>query len=567
MLNYRNNKGAKKILRDDDSESLDSNYTFISHLSWRVHCFVMLALLIVASFYFNKIPLAILFVLFVCQFLIRILIFYPQRIIYFKILNFLVFHLFIAITSLGFDSELNIINFYFLLIVELFFIFDPEYKILRITLAGVLMSSFFCYDYIRDNETFLTPTIQGCFPETFLSKSLLHDSFTFLEYGSIAILLFMLGQIWHRRIQSLSRINHQFQAVIDAVPFEIAIINDKKQYQFLNKVAIKDPEKRKWLIGKTDLEYAMEYGKNLDPTKNRLKHIDEALTTQAPVRFEETIRTGDRLINTTKYVNPVSSSFFASEVMLICTSVDVTEIVQVSAKLDIANKDLSAINEELRSLTFMIGHDLKSPIRNTLLAVQILRKKYETVMAAKDIQLVDSIESQLKFTSNFLEDLIKYTTVGIAAVEKSKIDMNSLMASIQEIVEPELDRKNARLVIENELPPIEANPTLITNLFMNLILNGIKYNESERPTIEISCDIDASYYLWKVSDNGIGIPAENREVIFQLFNRVKTDKNYDGSGIGLSTCKKIVENYNGSIYVDSELDKGTCFYIRLPKSA
>lgn len=567
MVNFRKNKGAKKILIDDESDPTDSNYTYISLLSWRVHSFVMLVLLIVASIYLNNIVTAVLFVLFACQFLVRILIFYPQRIVYFKILTLLVFYLFITIASFGFGTELNVINFYFLLLVELFFIVNPERQLLTFSLVGILISSFFCYKYLSDNVTFLTPTLQRYFPETYLYESLFHESFTLLEYGGVSLLLLLLGQLWHKRIRSLHNLNHQFQAVIDAVPFEIAIINDKKQYQFLNKVAIKDPEKRKWLIGKTDLEYAMQYGKNLDRTKERLKYIKEAITTKAPVHFDETIRSGDRLINTTKYINPVSSSFFASDVMLICTSVDVTEIVQVSTKLDLANKDLSAKNEELRSLTYMIGHDLKSPIRNTMLAVQILRKKYEPVMAEKDIQLVNTLESQLKFTSNFLEDLSKYSTIGIAAVEKSRIDMNSLLASIQQIIEPELKQKNARLVIKNELPPLEANPTLITNLFMNLILNGLKYNESEQPTIQVSCEVKSNNYLWKVCDNGIGISAENKEAIFQLFNRVKTDKNYEGTGIGLSTCKKIVENYQGTIYVDSELNKGTCFYISWPMSA
>jgi len=556
-----------KILIDDESDLVDSNYTFISLLSWRAHSVIMLVILVVASFKLTSLITAILFLLFVCQFLIRILIFYPKRIFILKILTFLVFYLFVTIASFGFGTELNIINFYFLLTVELFFIIDPKRTLLTFSLAGLLMLSFFSYKYLSDNVTILTPMLQKYCPETNLYKSNFHEYFAILEYGALSLLLLMLGRIWHQRMYSLDKINHQFQAVIDAVPFEIAIINDKKQYQFLNKLAIKDPVKRKWLIGKTDLEYAIEHGKNLDPTKKRLKHIEEAITTQAPVHFDEAIRVGDKLINTVKYINPVSSSFFASKVILICTSVDVSEIVQVSERLNEVNINLSAKNEELKALTYMIGHDLRSPIRNTLLAVQILRKKYETVMAAKDIQLVDNLESQLKFTSNFLDDLSQYSTVGIAAVEKSKIDMNSLMASIRQIVEPELDRKKARLVVKSELPPLEANPTLITNLFMNLILNGIKYNESECPTIEISCDIDASNYLWKVCDNGIGIPAENKEAIFQLFNRVKTDKNYEGTGIGLSTCKKIVENYKGTITVDSELNKGTCFYIRLPKSA
>jgi signal transduction histidine kinase len=141
------------------------------------------------------------------------------------------------------------------------------------------------------------------------------------------------------------------------------------------------------------------------------------------------------------------------------------------------------------------------------------------------------------------------------------------MVSIEQIIEPELKSKKASLIIETPLPSINANTTLITNLFMNLILNGLKYNESDHPLVRISCEVDSINCLWKVCDNGIGIPEENRETIFKLFTRVKTDKIYQGSGIGLSTCKKIVESYGGEIYVESELNKGTCFYVRLPISS
>jgi len=127
-----------------------------------------------------------------------------------------------------------------------------------------------------------------------------------------------------------------------------------------------------------------------------------------------------------------------------------------------------------------------------------------------------------------------------------------------------LVRENRAVVTHLELPIVNANETALTQLFQNLISNAIKYRHPERePKIEISCDRNGSGWVFAVQDNGIGIPPEYRELIFKLFKRLQTNQR-QGSGIGLALCAKIVENFGGRIWVESQSGEGSTFRFIVP---
>lgn len=567
MQESREAKYDRNFLQQLESNASEAIFQRLSMLVWGVNFFIMTVLYVFFTFYATTYVLYALTFLLICHILFRIVYHRTQKMFLFKVLTFIVFYFFVTICSFVGGDGLNIINFYFILVVELLFLFRRPNNTVIIFFLTILFFSFFGFKFLEGNSTALSPQVLSLFPETFLDHSRFHESFIVLQFGSLAYILFKLGLIWHSKLHGVEKVNYQFQEIIEALPFEVAIVDENKRYLFLNKLAIKDAQRRKWMVGKTDMEYALEYGKDLENVHKRVAHMEKALQTLNQVKFQEEINTGSSKTDTLKYINPIVSSFFSNQKILVCTSVDVSDLVEVTKKLNIANDTLESKNDELRSLTYMIGHDLRSPVRNTLVSFQMIRKKYESTFSENDNKLMDTVISQMKFTIGFLEDLFKYSTVGVAKLDIAAIDMNSLLASIQQIIEPELKSKKASLIIETPLPPISANPTLITNLFVNLILNGLKYNESSSPLVKISCQVNQENCVWKVCDNGIGISDENKENIFQLFTRIKTDKKYEGSGIGLSTCKKIVENYGGEIYVESEINKGTCFYVRLPISA
>ena len=130
-----------------------------------------------------------------------------------------------------------------------------------------------------------------------------------------------------------------------------------------------------------------------------------------------------------------------------------------------------------------------------------------------------------------------------------------------------LIREKKALICYENLPILRGHTSLITQLFQNFINNGIKYNQSEQPIINISTQQnDQGEYIYAIKDNGIGIAPENQDKVFSMFQRLHTQSDYDGTGIGLSFCTRIVETYGGKIWLESTFGKGTTFYFTLPKA-
>ncbi|MFQ6053620.1 MAG: ATP-binding protein [Candidatus Bathyarchaeia archaeon] len=163
-----------------------------------------------------------------------------------------------------------------------------------------------------------------------------------------------------------------------------------------------------------------------------------------------------------------------------------------------------------------------------------------------------------------IDDLLLLSRVGRKFKEVAEVDLNDLLASILSDLKPSIERRNAEVVVHS-LPVIPVQRIWIRELFTNLIDNGLKFNESETPRVEVMCEERSSDYLFKVRDNGIGIEEQYHERIFNLFERLHTKEEYEGTGAGLAICKKIVENFGGEIWVESTPGKGSTFFFTIPK--
>ena len=129
----------------------------------------------------------------------------------------------------------------------------------------------------------------------------------------------------------------------------------------------------------------------------------------------------------------------------------------------------------------------------------------------------------------------------------------------------ELASSDGWVYVLTPLPTLSATPVRMFSLFKNLIENGIKYNQSQQPQIKINYKDKNSYHQFSVKDNGIGIPKEYHQAVFDLYKRLQTKKAYQGSGLGLSNCKKIVSSMGGTIWVESEGDHGSTFFFTITK--
>jgi light-regulated signal transduction histidine kinase (bacteriophytochrome) len=163
-----------------------------------------------------------------------------------------------------------------------------------------------------------------------------------------------------------------------------------------------------------------------------------------------------------------------------------------------------------------------------------------------------------------IEDLLILSRVGRKFTEIKEVDLNKLLEEILSDLETTIKETSTKVVVD-KLPVLSAQKVWMRQLFMNLISNALKFNESKNPKIEVLYEEKDGFYLFKVRDNGIGIEEKYLERIFKLFERAPTEKKYDGTGAGLSICKKIVEHYGGKIWVESTIGKGSTFMFTLPK--
>ena len=162
-------------------------------------------------------------------------------------------------------------------------------------------------------------------------------------------------------------------------------------------------------------------------------------------------------------------------------------------------------------------------------------------------------------------DLLTYSRAGTSKEISSSIDMNEIAREITSTFTFALKESCGEIIL-NELPTITAVKTQMQQLLQNLVGNAIKYRSSDPPRIEISCTEGEHYWVFRVSDNGIGIDQRFFEKIFVIFQRLHNKTEYSGTGIGLAICKKIVEKHGGSIHVESTPGKGSTFIFSVRKS-
>lgn len=222
-------------------------------------------------------------------------------------------------------------------------------------------------------------------------------------------------------------------------------------------------------------------------------------------------------------------------------------------------------NHELTDFAHLISHDLKAPLRNIASFAELLRKRNESKFSQRDNEFMGFIIKGSKQATQLVEDLLNFAKIDKDLGEPKPLFLCKVLDTVRFNLEGMITSKNGAVNC-GMLPVIEAHSALLTQLFQNLISNGLKYNEDESPIVEIGFEEKQAEIVFFVRDNGIGIPPQYQQEIFKMFRRLHTSEQYEGSGIGLAFCKKIVENYHGDIWLQSEAGKGTTFFFTLPNA-
>jgi light-regulated signal transduction histidine kinase (bacteriophytochrome) len=245
---------------------------------------------------------------------------------------------------------------------------------------------------------------------------------------------------------------------------------------------------------------------------------------------------------------------------------DVTTRKQADEKLLQTVEDLNRSNEELGQFAYIASHDLQEPLRMVASYTQLLSKRYTGKLDADADEFIAYAVDGATRMQRLIRDLLAYSRVGTKGKElletSSETALEHAMMNLGGAIED-----SGALVTHDPLPAVLADEGQLVQLFQNLVGNAIKYQSPGVPRIHISSTKEGqSKWLFSIKDNGLGIESKYFDKIFGMFQRLHGREEFDGTGIGLAICKKIVERHGGNISVESELGQGSTFRFALAES-
>lgn len=228
-------------------------------------------------------------------------------------------------------------------------------------------------------------------------------------------------------------------------------------------------------------------------------------------------------------------------------------------------QELERSNKALEEFAYLASHDLQAPLRK-IIAFGDRLKEQSSNIDEKGKDYLDRMQNAAMRMKIFIDDLLEYSCATSTPKPYKLVDLSKLAQQVCEDLGLQIKNSNTTIEIE-KLPTLKIDPNQFSTVLQNLISNAIKYHrEDVPPIINLTSSYDNEEKAWniKIADNGIGIEEKYFERIFKLFQRLHGKSSYEGTGIGLAICKKVVNNYGGEIAVESQINKGSSFIIKLP---
>jgi len=243
---------------------------------------------------------------------------------------------------------------------------------------------------------------------------------------------------------------------------------------------------------------------------------------------------------------------------------DVTELKNAEIELNNTLKELKRSNRELEQFAYVASHDLQEPLRMISSFTQLLERKYKDVLDTEALEYINFTVDGAKRMQLLINDLLAFSRVNTKGDKFKEVDLEKVIDEVLFNLEITIEETKA-IITKDTLPMICADHGQIVQLFQNILGNALKYRSQETPKIQISAREIDEEWLFSVEDNGIGIEQQYSEQIFQIFRRLHTNDEYEGTGIGLAISKKIIQRHGGRIWVESEIGKCSTFYFTIPK--
>jgi PAS domain S-box-containing protein len=292
--------------------------------------------------------------------------------------------------------------------------------------------------------------------------------------------------------------------------------------------------------------------------------FQQALNENIPLHTVYRIKHKDNTINhiTTKAL--VEKDPDGNPVKMSGVCFDITEMKRGAEKVLFSlNEDLRRSNRELEQFAYLASHDLQEPLRMVTSFTQLLAMRYKDKLDQDAQEFIHFAVDGATRMQVLINDLLDYSRIERQGRQFMQVDMHDALAQALLNLKFQINEKDARIT-NSDLPEVVADPGQMIRLFQNLIGNGLKFSKKS-PQIHISAVEMNEHYQFSVNDNGIGIEPQYFARIFQIFQRLHPKEEYQGTGIGLAICQRIIERHGGKIWVESNPGLGSTFYFTLPK--
>jgi signal transduction histidine kinase len=238
---------------------------------------------------------------------------------------------------------------------------------------------------------------------------------------------------------------------------------------------------------------------------------------------------------------------------------------ELAALVAVRTEHLEAAIRSMEAFTYSMAHDLRAPLRSIRALTSLWMDEYKDRFDETALDYAKRIETSVKKMEELMRDLLNYGLVAHASTTFQKVDLQREFEAIRMDLQPELEAKRGALETKNDAGEVVANPVLLHQVLLNLTSNALKFVPPQTaPQVRLSTERRRNCVRISVEDNGIGIPAKYRDRIFGLFERLDSDNEYPGTGVGLAIVQKAVERMGGKVGVESEPGKGSCFWVELP---
>jgi PAS domain S-box-containing protein len=361
----------------------------------------------------------------------------------------------------------------------------------------------------------------------------------------------------------LAQMEGRYRGLLEAAPDAMVVVNAAGEIVLLNVQAEKQ-------FGYSRNELVGQQVKNIIPEGFAERLIADG-TRSAAEALAQQIGTGIELIARRK-----DGSEFPIEIML--SPLESAEGILVTAAIrDISVRkeseqhlvktvgELKRSNDELQQFAYVSSHDLQEPLRMVASYTQLLAKRYKGRLDSEADEFITFAVDGCKRMQGLIQDLLAYSRAGTNGKELCEVSGEDALRGALTNLRITLEQSGA-VVTHDSLPALMTDETQLTQVFQNLVGNAIKYRGAEVPRVHVSATKNGdSEWIFSVRDNGLGIAPQYFERIFILFQRLHGRNEFEGTGIGLAICKKVLERLGGRIWVESQPEKGSTFHFALPE--